>query len=98
VARNHQLIAASWFRCGDTCSTQFFDFHHKGKKRMPFKELTTDDGEITGQADLAHYVRSFYMHLYASEAHAPGTTEAREECWASTLTKVSTEMNIELIR
>jgi len=38
------------------------------------------------------------MHLYASEAHAPGTTESWEECWASTLTRVSTEMNIELIR
>jgi hypothetical protein len=38
------------------------------------------------------------MHLYASEAHAPGTTEAREEYWASTPTRVSTEMNIELIR
>ncbi len=47
---------------------------------------------------MAHYVRCFYMHLYASEAHAPGTTESREECWASTLTRVSTEMNIELIR
>ncbi len=43
-------------------------------------------------------MRSFYTHLYASEAHAPGTTEAQEECWASTPTRVSTEMNIELIR
>ncbi len=43
-------------------------------------------------------MRSFYTHLYASEAHALGTTEAREECWASTPTRVSIEMNIELIR
>ncbi len=43
-------------------------------------------------------MRSFYTHLYASETHAPVTTEAREECWASTPTKVSIEMNIELIR
>jgi hypothetical protein len=38
------------------------------------------------------------MHLYASEAHALGTTEAREEWWASTPTRVSIEMNIELIK
>ncbi len=98
VARNHELTIATWFRYGDTYSKQFFDFHHIGRKRTPLKELTTDDGEITGQANLAHYVRSFYTHLYASEAHAPDTTEAQEECWASTPTKVSTEMNIELIR
>jgi hypothetical protein len=38
------------------------------------------------------------MHLYTSEAHAPGTIEARKECWANTPTEVSTEMNNELVR
>ncbi|CAM6008428.1 unnamed protein product [Sphagnum balticum] len=54
VAWNHQLIAATWFRYGDTCSKQFFDFHRLGRKRTPLKELTTDDGEITG-----HYVQTW---------------------------------------
>jgi hypothetical protein len=95
---NHQLTATNWFKYGDTCSKQFFDFHRIGRKRMLLKELIIDDGEITGQVDLAHYVRSFYVRLYASKAHAPGTTEAREECWGNTPTRVSTEMNNELVR
>jgi hypothetical protein len=45
---------------------------------------------------LAHYVRSFYTHLYTSEVNAPGTHEAREVCWASTPTRVSNETNKEL--
>jgi hypothetical protein len=93
VARNHQLSASTWFRYGDTCSKKFFDFHHIGKKRTLLKELTTDEGEIKGQEDLAHYVRSFYTHLYTSEASAPGTSEARETCWASTSTRVSIKTN-----
>jgi hypothetical protein len=52
---------------------------------MLLKELAIEEGEIKGQEDLAHYVRSFYMHLYTSEANAPGTLEAWGECWASTL-------------
>jgi hypothetical protein len=48
VARNHQLSSASWFRYGDTCSQRFFDFHHIGRKRTPFKELKTEGGDITG--------------------------------------------------
>jgi hypothetical protein len=43
-------------------------------------------------------MRNFYERLYASEVHAPGTIEAREECWSSTSTQVSTEMNDELSR
>jgi hypothetical protein len=66
VARNHQLSAASWFRYGDTCSKRFFDFHRIGKKRTPLKELKTEGGDITGQEDLAHYVRAYYAHLYTS--------------------------------
>jgi hypothetical protein len=76
VVRNHQLSAATWFRYGDTCSKRFFDFHRIGRKRTLLKELSTEDGEVTGQEDLAHYVRSFYTHLYTSEANAPGTHEA----------------------
>jgi hypothetical protein len=96
VVRNHQLSAATWFRYGDTCSKRFFDFHRIGRKRTLLKELSTEDGEVTGQEDLAHYVRSFYTHLYTSEANAPGTHEAREVCWASTPTRVSNETNKEL--
>jgi hypothetical protein len=98
VARNHQLSAASWFRYGDTCSKRFFDFHRIGKKRTLLKELKTKGGDITGQEDLAHYVRHFYAHLYTSKANAPGTSEAREVCWVSTLTPVSNEANDDLTK
>ncbi len=98
VAQNHQLSAATWFRYGDTCSKHFFDFHRIGRKRTLLKELTTEDGEITGQEDLGHYVRSFYTHFYTSKVNALGTSEAQEDCWASTPTRVSNEMNNELIR
>jgi len=96
VVRNHQLSAATWFRYGDTCSKRFFDFHQIGRKRTLLKELPTEDGEVTGQEDLAHYVRSFYTHLYTSKANAPGTHEARKVCWTSTPTRVSNETNKEL--
>jgi hypothetical protein len=93
VARNHQLSAASWFRYRDTCSKRFFDFHRIGRKRTPLKELKTEGGDITGQEDMAHYVRTYYAHLYTLEASAPGTSEAREVCWSSTPTRVSNEAN-----
>jgi hypothetical protein len=48
VVRNHQLNAATWFRYGDTCSKRFFDFHRIGRKRTLLKELSTEDGEVTG--------------------------------------------------
>ncbi len=98
MAQNHQLSASTWFRYGDTCSKRFFDFHRIGRKRTLLKELTTEGGEVTGQEDLAHYSRSFYTKLYTSEAHTPGTEEAREECWASTPTRVSSETNRDLIK
>jgi hypothetical protein len=47
---------------------------------------------------LAHYVRSFYTQLYTSEASAPGTSEVREACWASTPIRVSNETNKELTK
>ncbi len=43
-------------------------------------------------------MQTFYEHLYTSEAHDPDTAEAQEECWANTPTKISTEMNSDLIR
>ncbi len=43
-------------------------------------------------------MRTFYEHLYASEAHDPGIAVAQEECWASTPTRVSPDMNFELTR
>ncbi len=98
VARNHQLSSASWFRYEDTCSKRFFDFHRIGRKRTPLKELKTEGGDITGQEDLAHYVRAFYAHLYTSETNAPDTSEAQEVCWGSTLTRVSNEANDDLTK
>ncbi len=76
----------------------FFDFHRIGRKRTPLKELKTEGGDITGQEDLAHYVRSFYASLYTSEASAPGTSEAREVCWDSTSARVSNVANDELTK
>jgi hypothetical protein len=48
VVRNHQLSAATWFRYNDMCSKRFFDFHRIGRKRTLLKELSTEDGEVTG--------------------------------------------------
>lgn len=98
VARNHQPSASTWFRYSDTCLKRFFDFHCIERKRTLLKELTTEEGEITGQEDLAQYVRSFYTHLYTLEANAPGTSEAREDYWTSTQTRVSNETNMELTK
>jgi hypothetical protein len=98
VARSHQLSSASWFRYGDTCSKLFFNFHQIGRKRTPLKELKTEGGDIMGQEDLAHYVRSFYTRLYNSDANTPDTAEAREECWDSTPTRISNEANVELTK
>ncbi len=98
VARNHQLSASTWFRYRDICSKHFFDFHRIGRKRTLLKELTTKEGEIKGQEDLAHYVRSFYSYLYTSKASTPSTSEAREACWDSISTRVSNETNKELTK
>jgi hypothetical protein len=98
VAKNHQLSATSWFRYGDTCSKHFFDFHRIRRKCTPLKELKTEGGDIMGEEDLAHYVRTYYKRLYTSEANALGTSEAREECWGSTPTQVSNEANDNLTK
>jgi hypothetical protein len=98
VAHNHHLSSASWFRYEDTCSKQFFDFHRIGRKRALLKELMTDNETVSGQNDFAHYIRNFYECLHASDTHASGTTEVREECWDNTPIRVSNETNSDLPR
>jgi hypothetical protein len=44
------------------------------------KELETENGTISGQSDLSHYIIDFYARVYSLEAHAPGTLEAQEQC------------------
>ncbi len=76
VERNNHLSIAKWFKYGDTYSKTFFDFHQIGKKKTLLKELEVDGGTISDQRDLSHYITKFYANLYASKAHAPGTSEA----------------------
>jgi hypothetical protein len=76
IEHNNHLLAAKWFRYGDTCFKTFFDFHRIGKKKTLLKELEVDGGTISDQKDLSHYITRFYVNLYASKAHAPGTSEA----------------------
>jgi len=76
VSRNQHLSFANWFRYGDTCSKNFFDFHKLGQKKILLRELETKSGTIKGQYDLSHHVTEFYSNLYSSEAHLPGTQEA----------------------
>jgi hypothetical protein len=37
VECNNHLSEAKWFKCGDTYSTTFFDFHRIGKKKTFLK-------------------------------------------------------------
>jgi len=69
-----------------------------GESVLPLKSSKPRGGDITGQEDLAHYVRSFYAQLYTSEANAPGTSEAREIYWGSTPARVSNTANEELTK
>ncbi len=85
-------------RYGDTCSKSFFDFHRIGKKKTLLRELETEEGTIRGQSDLALYATGFYAKLYASDATAPGTKEAQEDCWQSIPPKVSPTMNERLVK
>jgi len=57
-----------------------------------------EGGTVTGQTNLAHYVRGFYEHLYALKALDPSTAAAQEDCWASTPVRVSTDMNSEMTK
>jgi hypothetical protein len=80
VERNQHLFASRWLRYGDTCFKAFFDFHCIGKKKTFLRELETEEGMVTGQSDLALYVRSYYANLYSSDALAPGTVKAQAVC------------------
>ncbi len=62
------------------------------------RELETESGTISGQSDLSQYIRDFYTHLYSTDAHAPSTVEAQEQCWASIPIRVTNETNAHLTR
>jgi hypothetical protein len=98
VEHNCHLSSSSWLRYGDTCSKTFFDFHRIGKKKTPLRELETETGSITGQNDLSQYITEFYMRLYSSEVHAPGTAEAQAKCWTNVPVKVTHDTNASLTR
>jgi len=98
VAHNCHLSLAKWFRYGDTCSKTFFDFHLIRKKKMMLKKLVIESGIITGHADLSHFIIDFYAHLYSSDAHVLGTTDAQEECWTSVPAWVTEVMNVDMTR
>jgi len=69
-----------------------------GKRKLSFGSSKPEEGIIGGQSDLALYVSGFYAKLYTSDATAPGTREAQEECWKSVPVKVSPIMNERLIQ
>jgi hypothetical protein len=98
VARIQHASAANWLRYDDTCSKTFFDFHRIGKKKAILRELATKAGPITGQQDLSHYISEFYSRLYTSEALAPDTADAQDQCWASVPVKVPKDLNLSLTR
>jgi mannosylglycoprotein endo-beta-mannosidase len=98
VERNGHLSASNWLMYRDTCSKTFFNFHHAGNKRTLLRELKIDGGIVTGQNDLTQYITEYYMRLYSSDAHTPGTEEAQKCCWTSVLTKVSGDINETLTR
>jgi hypothetical protein len=98
VAHNRHLSSANWLRYGDTYSKAFFDFHRIGKKKALLRELETEYGTITGQHDLTHYITDYYTRLYTSDAFAPSTVEAQEQCWHNVSTKVMGDINSNLIR
>ncbi len=93
VARNRHLSLANWYKYRDTCSKAFFDFHRIGKKKTLLRELAIEIGTIMGQSDLTQFITDFYTNLYSLGAHALGTTEAQDQCWASVPVKVSKETN-----
>jgi hypothetical protein len=98
VKCDSHLSVAKWFRYGDTYSKTFFDFQRIGKKKTLLKELEVDGGTISDQRDLFHYIIKFHASLYASEAHAPGISEAQERCWEGVPTHVMEAMNADMTR
>ncbi len=98
VTRNCHMSSAKWLKYGDTCSKTFFDFHHIGKKKALLRELEIESRTITGQRDLIQFITDFYARLYTSDALAPGTAEAQEQCWTSVPIKVLEDTNSYLTR
>jgi len=68
------------------------------RKKTLLKELKVDGRTISDQKDLSHYITKFYANLYASKAHAPGTSKAQKRCWESVPTWVTEAMNIDMTR
>jgi len=66
------------------------------RKKTLLKELKVDGRTISDQKDLSHYITKFYANLYASKAHAPGTSKAQKRCWESVPTWVTEAMNIDM--
>jgi hypothetical protein len=98
VSRNQHLSSVNWFRYGDTCSKNFFDFHKLGQKKALQRELDTESGAVRGQSGLTQYVTEFYTKLFSSEAHLPGTQEAQARCWDSVPARVTAETNASFIQ
>jgi len=80
VSRNQHLSSANWFRYGNTCSKNFFDFHKLGPKKTLLRELEIESGAISGQSDITQYVTEFYTKLYSLESHLLNTHEAQARC------------------
>ncbi len=79
IEHNSHISMAKWFKYGDTYSKTIFHFHQIGKKKTLLNELEVDGGTISNHRDLSHYITKFYVNLYASEAHAPGTSKAQKD-------------------
>ncbi len=93
MSHNQHLSSANWFRYGDTCSKNFFDFHKLGQKKTLLKELETESGTVKGQSDLSHHGIEFYSNLYSLEAFLPGTQEAQDRCWESVPVRATVDVN-----
>jgi hypothetical protein len=93
VSLNQHLSSTNWFRYGDTCSKNFFDFHKLGQKKSLLRKLETESGMVRGQSDLSHHITEFYSNLYSSKVHLPGTREAQVCCWESVPVRVTADVN-----
>jgi hypothetical protein len=93
VSCNQHLSSTNWFKYGNTCSKNFFDFHKLGQKKTLLRELEIESGTVKGQSDFSHHVTEFYSNLYSSEAHLPGTQEAQDRCWESVPVRATADAN-----
>ncbi len=74
VSRNQHLSSGNWFRYGDTCSKNFFDFHKLGQKKTLLRELKTESSMVKGQSDLSHHRVLLQSLLLGSTS--PGHSES----------------------